>query len=319
MSLILDALNRSRQDQDPVPGLATEHVISHEPRGVKNYLPWVALGLAILLIVWLLVGRSASVPADNPAAAGVPVPTDREDATAVSALSKNVGDALSSVKAELQAKAESETQAPQQAAAVSNVRKEVAPISDANGLAETAAVQEVVEKTAASASSAVAADAQTQAGTPLEGDSASNDVVANLYRQKSEPSASPGKSPTVDAVERPARQGNTVAEEEVPIDITQMLEMAQAEMGGSKLVEHSAPLLAGLSQRVKDEIPTILYQQHEYSNRGGAISVMLNGKQLKQGGSISGIRVREILPNSVVLEFRGTVFRLRALNSWVNL
>jgi len=31
------------------------------------------------------------------------------------------------------------------------------------------------------------------------------------------------------------------------------------------------------------------------------------------------MRVEEILSDSVVLDYRGTQFRLRALNSWVNL
>jgi hypothetical protein len=48
--------------------------------------------------------------------------------------------------------------------------------------------------------------------------------------------------------------------------------------------------------------------------------VVLNGKELKVGGSpASGVKVEEILPDSVVLNYRGTEFRLRALNSWVNL
>jgi hypothetical protein len=48
--------------------------------------------------------------------------------------------------------------------------------------------------------------------------------------------------------------------------------------------------------------------------------VVLNGKELRPGGQpASGVKVVEILPDSVVLDYRGTEFRLRALNSWVNL
>jgi hypothetical protein len=46
----------------------------------------------------------------------------------------------------------------------------------------------------------------------------------------------------------------------------------------------------------------------------------MNGNTVKAGGSVvPGMKVEEILPDSVVLNYQGTQFRLRALNSWVNL
>ena len=55
MSLILDALNRSRQDTDPVPGLATHHPVEQLASGKRQLLPWVALVVALVLIAWLLL------------------------------------------------------------------------------------------------------------------------------------------------------------------------------------------------------------------------------------------------------------------------
>jgi hypothetical protein len=37
------------------------------------------------------------------------------------------------------------------------------------------------------------------------------------------------------------------------------------------------------------------------------------------GSPVPGMKIEEILPDSVVLNYQGTQFRLRALNSWVNL
>jgi type II secretory pathway component PulC len=46
----------------------------------------------------------------------------------------------------------------------------------------------------------------------------------------------------------------------------------------------------------------------------------MNSKTLKVGGNpVNGVKIEEILPDSVVLSYQGTQFRLRALNSWVNL
>ena len=75
-----------------------------------------------------------------------------------------------------------------------------------------------------------------------------------------------------------------------------------------------------LSQRTKDNIPTLYYQRHDYSSDASQSSVTMNGNTVKTGGSIvPGMKVEEILPDSVVLNYQGTQFRLRALNSWVNL
>lgn len=79
-------------------------------------------------------------------------------------------------------------------------------------------------------------------------------------------------------------------------------------------------MLVDLSQQVKDSIPTIHYQRHDYNGTPGQSTVVLNGKTLRAGGSPApGLRVEEILTDSVVLSYQGTQFRLRALNSWVNL
>ena len=118
----------------------------------------------------------------------------------------------------------------------------------------------------------------------------------------------------------------TVAEEpaanreEQPLDIEDVLERAQAEIGNTELDDHPVPFLSSLSQQAKNGIPTLYYQQHEYSSDVARSTVTLNGKTVRAGGSpASGVKVEEILPNSVVLNYRGTQFRLRSLNSWINL
>jgi hypothetical protein len=110
----------------------------------------------------------------------------------------------------------------------------------------------------------------------------------------------------------------TSAEEEV-IDIEKLLAEAQAELADTKLQDNGVPFLATLSQQTKDSIPTLMYQRHDYSGNSGKSRVLINGKTLSAGAAVGGVKVVEILPDSVVLEFKGTRFRLRALNSWVNL
>ncbi len=98
-----------------------------------------------------------------------------------------------------------------------------------------------------------------------------------------------------------------------------MVARAEAAMDNLGLAEHPAPMLEDLSQAVRDSIPTLIYSQHDYRAAGGESSVFINRERRRRGDSTAGVRVQEILPDSVVLDYRGTVFRLRALNSWVNL
>ena len=106
---------------------------------------------------------------------------------------------------------------------------------------------------------------------------------------------------------------------ESDLDIDQLVKAAQSELNQPRVSDHPAPFIAELSQNAKDAIPTLLYSSHSH---GGGVEafVVLNGKELRQGDNVgAGVKVEEILEDSVVLSFRGDEFRLRALNSWVNL
>ena len=103
-----------------------------------------------------------------------------------------------------------------------------------------------------------------------------------------------------------------------PIDLAAAIERAAREVGEPNLVPHPAVLLEKLSQQQKDRIPTIVYTQHVYA-QGVAPSVELNGQRLRPGQRAGAVTVEDILVDSVILRVNGVSFRLRALNTWVNL
>ena len=103
-----------------------------------------------------------------------------------------------------------------------------------------------------------------------------------------------------------------------PIDFADILAAAQEELGVRPLVESSEPLLETLSQQIKDDIPSLIYSEHRYDPAGSS-SVTLNGKTVKERQRVGAFTVIEILPDSVVLRWRETKFRVRARNSWVNM
>lgn len=291
MSLILDALNRSRQDSEQVPGLGSHHPADNTPAGSEGGIGWLqwllvaGLALAVLVIGWLLFDRmppAAEIPAERhsqlPAVETLPA----AEAVAASAAPVAVQD----------------TQVGQQL-----------PVPPREKINEAAAVPAA----AAPVSERPVRDIPEQEPAPPPVDTS----VAALYQQQGQGDA---EAP---AVRRPNPEpadvsAVTSAEEEV-IDLEKLVAQAQAELADTKLQDNGVPFLATLSQQTKDSIPTLMYQRHDYSGNPGKSSVLINARTLSTGASVGGVKVVEILPDSVVLEFKGTRFRLRALNSWVNL
>jgi hypothetical protein len=284
VSLILDALNRSRQDSEQVPGLGSHHPTdsalagSEDGIGAVQWLLVAGLALAVLVIGWLLFDRmppAVEIPAGGhgqlPAADTVPAP-----AAPV---------------------AVQDTQGGQQLSMPSREK-----INEASA----------VPAAAASVSERPVRDIPKQEPAPPPVDTS----VAALYQQQGQGDT---EAPVVRPTSEPADAPEASSAQEETIDIEKLVTEAEAELADTKLEDNGVPFLATLSQQTKDSIPTLMYQRHDYSGSPGKSRVLINGKTLGSGASVGGVKVAEILPDSVVLEFKGTRFRLRALNSWVNL
>ena len=102
------------------------------------------------------------------------------------------------------------------------------------------------------------------------------------------------------------------------VDLAEILARAQKELGVQPLVESGEPLLETLSQQAKDQIPSLIYSEHNYSAYGRS-EVVLNGQSLTERQRVGPFTVVEILPDSVILRWRETQFRVRARNSWINM
>ncbi len=271
MSLILDALNRSRQEGEQVPGLSSVHPVEGSTIDM-SWLPWVlvgALALSVLAIGWLLFER-----APQPAAAPVAPTVETTPAAATPPVSP--------------------ASAPSQpVATAASLPRPADPAPVAERLPDRDPTPELRQRAPVDAS------------------------VAELYRQQEQ---APEPEPQSSALRQPAPAGRVApAREEEAIDIDQLVQEAREELADAQLSDSDVPFLSAQSQHTKDAIPTIMYLRHDYSGDPASASVVLNGKTLRQGGSVNGVRVEQILPDSVVLEYQGKRFRLRALNSWVNL
>ena len=115
-----------------------------------------------------------------------------------------------------------------------------------------------------------------------------------------------------------ASEKSEETEETAAVDFADILAEAQRELGVRPLVESAEPLLETLSQQTKDLIPSLIYSEHNYSPNGRS-EVVLNGQSLTERQRVGPFMVVEILPDSVILRWRETQFRVRARNSWINM
>ncbi|WP_439100972.1 general secretion pathway protein GspB [Congregibacter sp.] len=149
-------------------------------------------------------------------------------------------------------------------------------------------------------------------------------AVAALYARPAEsaidetdprsPASQPDAATGVEAP--PVQTAQSLSERE--IDVEQVLREVRAQAANSGLQPHPASLLEDLTKRFKDSVPTLMYSRHDYSSSGRS-TVTINGTSLTPGQRTRGVEVLDILSDSVILRFQGSEFRLRALNSWVNL
>ena len=161
-----------------------------------------------------------------------------------------------------------------------------------------------------------------QAATPAASSDELRAIYQALNREASQTAVTDEYSASSDGDEsgtdNSASRISQESDEAPPIDFADILAAAQEELGVKPLVESSEPLLETLSQQIKDDIPSLIYSEHRYDPTGRS-SVTLNGKTVKERQRVGAFTVIEILPDSVVLRWRETQFRVRARNSWVNM
>lgn len=288
MSLILDALTRAERDKQAasrdVPDLLSgDMAVVERSRANRHWLLMACLALLVTVAVaarWWWEGARASDSQTIPVAAADAPPAQRQERVEAASQTQPVDISLSK-------------RAAQQGAASARA-KDQAEISALYEL--EAAVVDEEPKPSGKAMAAGDVPAIAVDGPVLDG---------GATEQASSPAAA-----------------STATEDRTGIDIANVLREAEKEMRkagpGNSLSPHPAPLLDDLSQQFRDSVPTLMYLRHDFSSSGRS-SVLINGQSLRPGQRTRGVEVREILADSIILRFAGKDFRLRALNSWVNL
>lgn len=377
MSMILDAMKRSKEGESRTSDVPTVDTVHYVPEPEPRFSTWQVGGMlagALVVIAAVLTALWPSKPSSSltPAATEVvktPISAPQVASGEVQRDEVPQSGAPSSVTVSVQPanprqQSSAENSATRTSAVASNRAVTATPVptpTPAPTLTQEEGDRAAVTKPAplsAPERPQVTGPSATSSTRPSTRSSTSADELRAIYKalneEASQSSASytPESASGVEAVAelsgqagagRPAsrppggsssssssqRGGESVSDNQdasasdTPVDSPAMdfadiLAAAQEEMGVKPLVESSEPLLETLSQQIKDDIPSLIYSEHRYDPLGNS-SVTLNGKILKVRQRAGAFTVIEILPDSVVLRWRETQFRVRARNSWVNM
>lgn len=377
MSMILDAMKRSKEGESRTSDVPTVDTVHYVPEPEPRFSTWQVGGIlagALVVIAAVLTALWPSKPSSSltPAATEVvktPISAPQVASGEVQRDEVPQSGAPSSVTVSVQPanprqQSSAENSATRTSAVASNRAVTATPVPTPTPAPTL--TQEEGDRAAVTKSAPLSAPERAQATIPSATSSTrpstrsstSADELRAIYKalneEASQSSASytPESASGVEAVAelsgqagagRPAsrppggsssssssqRGGESVSDNQdasasdTPVDSPAMdfadiLAAAQEEMGVKPLVESSEPLLETLSQQIKDDIPSLIYSEHRYDPLGNS-SVTLNGKILKVRQRAGAFTVIEILPDSVVLRWRETQFRVRARNSWVNM
>lgn len=92
-----------------------------------------------------------------------------------------------------------------------------------------------------------------------------------------------------------------------------------SNLASSKLANYAnLPDLHDLPPEFLNKIPSLNYTEHHYSVTGG--NVVINGQIKHQADSmVPGVVIEKILEDGLILHSENYSFKMRALNSWVNM
>jgi len=315
MSMILDALKRAKEEGDSpveVPSIdSTQELTVKEPPST-NALKYLAfgIGLGVLITAGVLVTRNEPPAPDSAVAPqNEKVILPKSTSPQVKALPRALEPArpVTTGNDRTQGSAQNRTQVA-----------ELYRVAEATPLSDSAAPALAGAKD--SAAVPVSNPPDDAKSGQLAQSSASAPNSASSVPLPKVPSDSNSDLVSMADAAPPAGESDqgVIDPNSLPLDIAAVVKRVQAELGEPALVSHATPLLENLSQQTKNAIPSVMYTVHDWQPAGRS-RVTLNGSALSEGQQLNGFKVDEILTDSVILSYRGTEFRLRALNSWVNL
>lgn len=283
MSLILDALNRAERERkktQAVPDLQTRH----EPAATRNaevVSHSYGVWLMVLLLV-LIIGGYFIWLARTPALELV-----------VPAVPTVVNSSLSS-----------------QSSPAANVSPPSATNAQSTALVPAPVI---VEPTVAESTAEKTLTSAQERPSKSPGEEASATELAELYASAQQQEIIESQS---QAVAAPNPVNRLYANEPLKIE-PESKPAVVSERNFDSLID--VPDIGSLPWGFRQEIPSINYARHNFDT-GGASTVVINGAAHRAGASLGqGVVLEEIYIDGVIIRFKQTQFKLRALSSWINM
>ena len=339
MSMILEAMKRSKEGETKTSDVPTVDTVHYVPEPETRFSRWQMGGMLAGVVIIIAVVLTAMWPSEP--ISGTADPSTTSSITASATPSAELVKTPASISQEDDPQAE-RVQAPQ-SEVVKSVTSKVPPsyateqpsgeaveprtpaLKTSQGLMATAAPVSLPtdrERQVVTKSTPPSGRVMPQATKPATSSNEIRAIYQALIQEASQTAVtdeySASSAGDESGTENSASRISQESDEGPSIDFADILAAAQEELGVRPLVESSEPLLETLSQQIKDDIPSLIYSEHRYDPAGSS-SVTLNGKIAKERQRVGAFTVIEILPDSVILRWRETQFRVRARNSWVNM
>ncbi|ROS05765.1 type II secretion system (T2SS) protein B [Sinobacterium caligoides] len=299
MSYILDALNRSEQERsghaptlEPRAPVPTGPPVSSRPVALKLLLAVAVLLLIVgLFITYQQLSKETTEQVVVAEQVVVVAPVTTERMPPAETIKVEQVDQVATTNVAPEASSQHLVVEPENTPLLAP-QPAVAAISEGVSSPEPTPVVSAVE--------ALYQDGRASSeAAPLEAE------VSALYRQHEEALAQPVQS-------------DQAAEPESALSAEQIDRLLREAQPKAKVdLRKLPPTIEQLSLRQQEAIPAIEYSAHIYSSRADKGFVILNGQKRYRGDSISaGFKLLEIFPNSILLDYQGTEFRLPAMQSW---
>ena len=311
MSIILDAIKRSKEVPEgggSVPSLDTDHYVApDEPLWKTSGFKLASVAafgvMVVVLVVLYLFERDGSDASDIKVGVSTEAAAEEKTADAVTASPKDIVPDVRSQAPLTSSPPVSGSLTQNRSAKASNggMRDSRPIVIPTETQPPTGSVADTEKLSSLYAAMNKEAEAELDLATVSEAETATAPDLRDQVAEVSE-----------------ASEVSESSDESAAVDFAEILARAQKELGVQPLVESDEPLLETLSQQVKDQIPSLIYSEHNYSANGRS-EVVLNGKTLRERQRVGPFTVVEILPDSVILRWRETQFRVRARNSWINM
>ena len=285
MSLILDALNkadRERRSNQQTPGLDSQH---HAIDAVHNSNSKLVVILMALLIGLLLIAIGVFVVMKKPQQQ-MDVLNTSDIATAETSVGTTINNTVAATP--------------------------------------TTAAPTTVVPTPVAKKVVVAKKPEPQAV-------AKNSVVASLYDQPIEPAvvATPMPKPTLAPTPEPTPEPTRAAEKSIsrvnvparPFDRSEPKPNDEPQAKIEPTIADFTEIgdIRSLSWSEQTTIPTLNYSEHNYEENGRS-TVTINGSRFKKGDRVASDLILEmILADGILLKYKSSVFKMKALNSWINM